>query len=79
MREVLRKLMRSAESDVLTESVTEDSADDYQITRKQLVKRAKKVLKRLKSRVGSKTVNQRVIKSKANAVVASLAKVSRPN
>ena len=78
MREVLGKLMRSAESDVLTESVTEDSADDYQITRKQLAKRAKKVLKRLKSRVGSKTVNQRVIKSKANAVVASLAKVSRP-
>ena len=28
MREVLEKLMSSFESDVLTESVTEDSADD---------------------------------------------------
>ena len=71
--------MRSAESDVLTESVTEDSSAVYQTTRRQPVKRVKTGLKRLKSRVGSKTVNQRVIKSKANAVVASLAKVSRPN
>ena len=46
MREVLGKLMRSAESDVLTKSVKEDSADDYQITRKQPVKGAKKGLKR---------------------------------
>ena len=75
MREVLGKLMSSAESDVLTQSVTKDSADNYQITRKQPVKRAKKGLKRLKSRVGRMTVNQRMVKS----VVASLAKVSRPN
>ena len=33
MREVLEKLMSSVESDVLTESATEDSADDQQITR----------------------------------------------
>ena len=33
MREVLEKIMNSVESDVLTESVTEDSADDQQITR----------------------------------------------
>ena len=32
MREVLEKIMNSVESDVLTESVTEDSADDQQIT-----------------------------------------------
>ena len=30
MRAVLGKLMSSAESDVLIEPVTEDSADDYQ-------------------------------------------------
>ena len=34
MREVLEKIMNSVESDVLTESVTEDSGDDQQITRK---------------------------------------------
>ena len=67
------------ESDCLTESVTEDSADEYPISRRQPVKRAKKGLKRLKSKVGSKTVNPMVIKSKANAVVTSLAKVSHPN
>ena len=42
MREVLEKIMNSVESDVLTESVTEDSADDQQITRKLPVRRAKK-------------------------------------
>ena len=67
----------SVESDVLTESVTEDSADDQKITRKLLVRRAKKGLKRLKGKTGSKTVNQKVVKSKATAVVASLAKVAR--
>ena len=40
MREVLEKTMHSVESDVLTESVTEDSADDQQITRKLPVRRA---------------------------------------
>ena len=34
MREVLEKIVNSVESDVLTESVTEDSANDPQITRK---------------------------------------------
>ena len=79
MREVLGKLMSSAESDVLTESVTKDSADDQQIARKLPVRRAKKGLKSLKGRIGSKTVNQKLVKSKANAVVASLAKVARPS
>ena len=45
--------MNSVESDVLTESVTEDSADDQQITRKLPVRRAKKGLKRLKGKTGS--------------------------
>ena len=77
-REVLETLMSSVESDVLTESVTADSADDQQIMRKLPVRRAKKGLKRLKGKTGSKTVNQKVVKSKASAVVASLAKVARP-
>ena len=41
-REILEKIMSYVESDVLTESVTEDSADDQQITRKLSVRRAKK-------------------------------------
>ena len=68
------KLMNSTKSDVLTESVTEDSADDHQTTKRQSIKRAKKGLKILRSRVGSKTVNQKTNKSKANAVATSLAK-----
>ena len=79
MREVLEKLMSSVESDVLTESVTEDSADDQQIMRKLPVRRAKKGLKRLKGKIGSKTVNQKVVKSKASAKVASLARAARPS
>ena len=79
MREVLEKLMSSVESDVLTESVTEESADDQQITKKLTVRRAKKGLKRLKGTTGSKTVNQKVLKSKASAVVASLARAARPS
>ena len=79
LREVLEKLMSSVESDVLTESVTEDSADDQQIARILAVRRAEKGLKRLKGKIGSKTVNQKEVKSKANAVVASLAKVARPS
>ena len=78
MREVLEKLMSSVESDLLTESVTEDSADDKQITRKLRVRRAKKGLKRLKGKTGSRTVNQKVVKSKASAVLTSLARVARP-
>ena len=50
MREVLEKLMSSVDSGVLTESVTEDSADDQQITKKLPLKRAKKGLKRLKGK-----------------------------
>ena len=79
MREVLDKLMSSVESDVLTESVTEDSADDQQITRKLPVRRAKKGLKRLKRKKENKTVNRKVVKSKASAVVASLAREARPS
>ena len=79
MREVLGKLMSSTESDVLTESILEDSANENQVVIKLPVRRAKKGLKRLKGRTGSKKVNQKVVKSKANAVVASLAKVACPN
>ena len=77
MREVLEKIVNSMESDVLTESVTEDSADDQQGTKKLLVRRARKGLKRLKGKSGSRVVNQRVVKSKANAVVTSLISVGR--
>ena len=76
MREVLEKIVNSVESDVLTESVTEDSADDQQITRKLPVRRAKKGLKRLKGKTGSRAVNQKVVRSKASTVVASLAGVA---
>ena len=77
MREVLEKIMSSVESDVLTESVTEDSADDQQVTKKLPVKRARKGLKRLKGKTGSRAVNQTVVKSKASAVVASLTSAGR--
>ena len=76
MREVLEKIGISVESDVLTESVTEDSADDQQITRKLPVGRAKKGLKRLKRKTVSRAVNQKVVRSKASTVVASLAGVA---
>ena len=79
MREVLDKLMSSVESDVLTESVTKDSAADQQITSKLPVRRARKRLKRLKGKTGSKSVNQKVVKLKASAVVASLAREARPS
>ena len=42
MPEVLEKIVNSVGSDVLTESVTEDSANDQQITRNLPVRRAKK-------------------------------------
>ena len=58
MREVLEKIMNSMESDLLTKSVTEDSADDQQVTRKLPVRRARKGLKRLKGKTGSRAVNQ---------------------
>ena len=65
MRDVLEKIMNSIESDVLTESVTEDSADDQQVTKKLPVRRARKWLKRLIGKTGSRAVNQRVVKSKS--------------
>ena len=77
MREVLEKMMNSIESDVLTESVTDDSADDQQVRKKLPVRRAKKGLKRLKGKTGSRAVNQRVVKSKASTVVASLTSAGR--
>ena len=77
MREVLEKIVNSMESDVLTESVTEDSADDQQVTKKLTVRRARKGLKRLKGKTGSRAVNPRVVKSKASAVVASLTSAGR--
>ena len=76
MCKVLEKKLNSVESDVLTESVTEDSADNQQITRKLPVRRAKKGLKRLKGKTGSIAVNQKVVRSKASTVVASLAGVA---
>ena len=60
MREVLEKLMSSVESDVLTESVTEDSADDQQITRKLPVTRARKGLKRFKGKQKARSKNGEV-------------------
>ena len=77
MREVLEKIVNSMESDVLTDSVTEDSADDQQGTKKLLVRRARKGLKRLKGKSGSRVVNQRVVKSKAKVVVTSLISAGR--
>ena len=77
MREVLEKIVNSIESDVLTESVTEDSANDQQVTKKLPVRRAKKGLKRLKGKTGSRAGNQRVVKSKASTVVASLTSAGR--
>ena len=43
------------------------------------IRRDKKGLKRLKGKTGSKTVNQKVMKSKASVVVASLARAARPS
>ena len=77
MREVLEKIVNSMESDVLTDSVTEDSVVDQQVTKKLPVRRARKGLKRLKGKTGSRAVNPTVVKSKASAVVASLTSAGR--
>ena len=77
MREVLEKIVNSMESDVLTESVTEESADDQQVAKKLPVRRARKGLKRLKGKTGIRAVNPRVVKSKASAVVTSLTSAGR--
>ena len=42
-------------------------------------RRARKGLKRLKGKTESKNVNQKMVKSKASAVVASLARAVRPS
>ena len=77
MREVLEKIVSSMESDVLTESVTEDSADDQHVAKKLPVRRARKGLKRLKGKTGSRAMNPRVVKSRASAVVTSLTSAGR--
>ena len=65
MHEVLEKIMYSVESDVLTESITEDSAHST-------VRQAKKGLKRLKGKTGNRAVNQKVVKPKASTVSGGL-------
>ena len=62
MCEVLDKLMSSVESDVLTESVTEDSADDQQITRR-FSKNRKQDLESKSSEVESQCIGGLVGKS----------------
>ena len=81
MLEVLGKMMEPTESDGVTESVTEESAEKSPVVRDQPVKRTKKGLKKYKSMVRKlqSRVNNNVVKSKAAAAVMSLAKVSRPN
>ena len=77
MREVLEKIVSSMESDVLTESVTEDTADDQHVAKKLPVRRARKGLKRLKGKTGSRAMNPRVVKSRASAVVTSFESAGR--
>ena len=48
-----------------------------QVTKKLPVRRARKGLKRLKGKTGSRAVNPRVVKSQASAVVASLTSAGR--
>ena len=80
------KIMEPTESDGVTESVTEDSAEKSTVgryqpfkgTRKGL-KKYKSVVRKLKSRVNNKTIYPRVVKLKVAAVVKSLEKVSHPN
>ena len=86
MREVLAKMTESSESEGLTESVTEESAEESPIMRGRPVTRARKGLKKymsivrkLKERVNDKVINPKVVKSRTTTVVMSLAKVSRPN
>ena len=79
--EVSEKMMELIESDGLTESVTEESAEDSPITKNQPMKIAKKglwkyklMLRKLKSKVNNKGTNSNVIQSRAAAVVTSLTK-----
>ena len=85
MREVLGTLIEPTESDGLSESVIEESAEETPDIRDQPVKRTKKglsinksMVRKLKSRVNDKVTNPKVVKSKVAAVMMSLAKVSRP-
>ena len=85
MREVIEKMMESTESDVMTESVTEESAEESPIMQGRPVRRARKGLKKyksmrkLKERVNDKVTNPKVVKSKTTTVVMTLAKVSHPS
>ena len=86
MREVVEKIIESTESDGLTESVTEASAEESAIKRDQPIKSTRKglrkfksIVRKLKNRVNDKVTNPKIVKSKAATVVMSLAKVSRPN
>ena len=83
--EVMGKLMKLTESNGLTESVTEESAEESPVMRDQPVKRTKKglriyksMVRKLKSRVNDKVTSPKVVKSEAAAVVISLAESSSP-
>ena len=84
MRKFLKNVMKPAESDGLIESATEESAKKSPNVQDEPVKRARKGLRKYKSlvrklkfKVNDKVTNSKVVKSKATAVVMSLAKVSR--
>ena len=86
MREVIEKMMESTESDGLTESVTEESAEESPIMRGRSVRRARKGLKKyksmvrkLKERVNDKVNKPKVVKATITTAVKWLAKLSRPN
>ena len=77
MREVLEKMMESTESDGLTESVTEESAEPGCVRtackkNQDGVKKYKYMVTKLKSRLKDKVTNPKVVTSKAAAVVISL-------
>ena len=85
-REVIEKMMEFTESDGLTQSVTEESAEESPIMRDEPIKRARKglrkyksLVRKLKNRVNDKVTNPKIAKSKAATVVKPLAKVSLPN
>ena len=84
MSEIFKNTIKPAESDGLTESATEESAKKSSTVQDEPVKGAKKRLRnyksmarKLKCKVKDKVTNSKVVKSKATAVVMSLAKVSR--
>ena len=86
IREVIEKMMESTESNGLTESVKEKSAEESPTMRGRPLKRARKGLKKyksmvrkLKEKVSDKVTNPKFVNSKTTTVVMSLVKVSRPN